>query len=293
MSIQAELSANELTKMITGQYLNAYSVYSDLLFNRSFLTLSRNENEIVSRFVRDGIGKQTDYLSLIVETQSQEILVSQLEGQFRKEQSFLNRLCGISDTAFYELEKPFLSISGVPDISGTPGMIQYRIDSLRIENEKMSVDIRYKPKISWFADAGFLTSNPWNFYRHFGYSAGLSLSVPVYDGRQRSIEKQKLQLDENSRSIYEENYRSQYYQQLTELSDQLRILGGTYDQTEKQLSNSELLVKSLKAQLEAGIIQMTDYINAIRSYRTINRNLLLIGIQKLQVINEMNYLLTQ
>jgi hypothetical protein len=34
------------------------------------------------------------------------------------------------------------------------------------------------------ADAGILTSNPWNFYNHFGYSAGISLNIPVYDGKQ-------------------------------------------------------------------------------------------------------------
>ena len=46
--------------------------------------------------------------------------------------------------------------------------------------------------MNWFADAGFLTSTPWNFYRHFGYSAGVSLSIPIYDGHQKEKEKQKL-----------------------------------------------------------------------------------------------------
>jgi hypothetical protein len=38
---------------------------------------------------------------------------------------------------------------------------------------------------------------------------------------------------------------------------------------------------------------MTEYINAIKNYKTINRNINLINVQKLQVINEMNFLLTQ
>ena len=66
-----------------------------------------------------------------------------------------------------------LVIKGTPDIAKSPSYIQYKIDSIRIENEKMAIDIRYKPKVNWFADAGFLTSNPWNFYKHFGYSAGI------------------------------------------------------------------------------------------------------------------------
>ena len=278
----SRLSANELIKVITNQYLTAYSVYNDLLFNNIFLKLSRDENEIVGQFVKSGIARQTDYLSLQVETQSQEILIIQLEGQFRTEQSFLNRLCGLNDTDFYELEKPSIAIQGIPDILKSPGYIQYKIDSLRIENEKTAIDVRYKPKVNWFADAGFLTSYPWNFYQHFGYSAGISLNFPVYDGRQRNIEKQKLEFNENSRRTYEENYRKQYFQQLEQLYDQLKTVNETYGRTEKQLATSDMLVKTLKGELETGIIQMTDYINAIRSFRTINRNLIILNIQKLQ-----------
>jgi hypothetical protein len=62
---------------------------------------------------------------------------------------------------------------------------------------------------------------------------------------------------------------------------------------EEQLNTSDQLVKALKNQLEAGNIQMTEYINALKNYKTINRNINLINVQKLQVINEMNFLLTQ
>ncbi len=289
----SRLSANELIKVITDQYLNAYSVYNDLLFNRIFLKLSLDENEFVSQFVKSGIARQTDYLSLQVETQSQEILINQLEGQFKTEQSFLNRLCGLNDTDYYELNKPVIDIRGIPDILKSPGYIQYKIDSLRIENEKTTIDVRYKPKVNWFADAGFLTSNPWNFYQHFGYSAGISLNFPVYDGHQRNIEKQKLEFNENSRRTYEETYRQQYFQQLEQLNDQLKTVNETYGRTEKQLATSDMLVKILKGELETGIIQMTEYINAIKSFRTINRNLIILNIQKLRIINEMNFLLTQ
>jgi len=286
----SRMSAYELNKIITNQYLTTYAVFSDLLFNRSFLKLTMEENQIVSQFVRNGIYRQTDYLSLQVEIQSQEILISQLEGQFRKEEAFLNRLCGLNDTIYFEPVEPDLKIVGVADIMGSPGLIQYEIDSLRIENDKRALDIRYKPKVNWFADAGFLTSNPWNFYQHFGYSAGIGLNVPVYDGRQKNIEKQKLELAENSRSAYEDSYRKQYYQQLHELYEELGTLNETYNRTEKQNATSKLLVRELRGQLERGNIQMTDYINAIRSHRTIERNLIFINIHKLQIINEINFL---
>jgi uncharacterized protein (UPF0335 family) len=115
----------------------------------------------------------------------------------------------------------------------------------------------------------------------------------VYDGRQRTIEKQKLDLNENSRKMYEQNYRKQYFQQIEQLDAEMKTLNETASQLTKQQETSGQLVKALKEQLETGIINMTDFVIAIKSYRNINRNIILVNLRKLQVINEMNFLLTQ
>ena len=289
----SKISANELKKIITGQYLTAYSDYRDLLFNTSFLDIFRQENEILKQFVKNGVGKQTDWLSHSVETQSQEILANQLKNQYRTDLMLLNELCGLIDSAWYVLNDPQLIMAGPSDITLNPSYIQYKIDSVRIENEKMAVDMQYKPKVNWFADAGFLTSYPWNFYQHFGYSGGISLTIPVYDGKQRDIEKQKLAFDENSRQMYQNNYRNKYYQQIQQLETELKGLNEMSVRLENQLTTSDQLVKALKTQLEAGIIQMTEYINAIKSFKAASRNINMVNIQKLQVINEINFLMTQ
>ncbi len=287
------ITSNEINKAITDQYLIAFSAYNDYLFNTSFLELFEKENKIVTEFVKNGVCKQTDYLSLVVETQSQVILVSQLKGQFRKELMQLNVLCGLHDSAWVELTEPQIGIKGKADIAKSPSYIQYKIDSVKIENEKAAIDIRYRLKVTWFADAGFLTSTPFNFYNHFGASAGIGMNIPIYDGKQRDIEKHKLEFDENTRQVYQASYHNQYFQQIQQLKDELRSLSETSVQMENQLKISDQLVNALKGQLEAGNIQMTEYINAIKNLKNISRNLNLMKMQKLQVINEMNFLLTQ
>jgi hypothetical protein len=287
-----QISINELNKIITDQYLASFSGYTDFLFNKNFLELLVKENEIVKQFVKGGIAKQTDYLSLLVETQAQEILVNQLKSQYRKDLMLLGQLCGLNDSVWYDLTDPKIEIRGTANIGKSPSWLKYKIDSIRIENEKMAIDIHYRPKVNWFADAGFLTSNPWNFYKHFGYSAGLSLNIPVYDGKQRGIEKQKLELNENSRLAYQNTYYKQYFQQIQQLNLDLKALNVMSAQVENQLKTSQQLVDTFKEQLEVGIIQMTEYINAIKNFKTTSRNINLIYIQKLQVINQMNFLLT-
>ena len=289
----SQISINELKKVITEQYLTSFASYTDFLFNRNFLELLEKENVIVKQFVNNGIAKQTDYLSLLVETQSEEMMVTQIKSQYRKDLMLLSQLCGLNDSTWYELTDPRIEMKGAPDITKSPAYIQYKIDSIRIENEKTAIDIRYKPKINWFADVGFLTSNPWNFYNHFGYSAGVSLNIPVYDGKQRGIEKQKLGFNENSRQAYQDTYYKQYFQQIQQLNLELSSLNEMSSLVENQLRTSEQLLSTLKEQLESGIIQMTEYINAIKNFKTTSRSINLIKMQKLQVINEMNFLLTQ
>ena len=164
---------------------------------------------------------------------------------------------------------------------------------MRIENEKAAIELKYKLKMNWFADAGFLTSTPWNFYQHFGYSAGVNLSIPVYDGHQKTKEKQKLSIEENTRSGYRNNFKNQYDQQIQQLNDELKSLRLMTTQLEKQLTTSEQLVNELRAQLETGIIQMTEYINAVKNLRYINKSLSDNHIRIQQVINGLNYLLAQ
>jgi outer membrane protein TolC len=221
------------------------------------------------------------------------VAVRQLKNQYVKDLFFLNQICGISDTAIYDLVRPEIKTTGTPDIAGSPSYIKFKIDSARIETQKASIDIKYKPKVNWFADAGFLTSNPWNFYKHFGYSAGIGLNIPVYDGKQQVLEKQKLELEQNSLKNYESVYRNQFYSRIQQLNSELKMMDEISEGMDNQLRTSGELLTALKVQLETGLIQMTDYINAIKNYRTINSNINLLNIQKLQIISELNYLSKQ
>jgi outer membrane protein TolC len=300
VNIQRQAAANsnkiteaDLKKLITEQYLAAFSDFNELNFNKSFLLLSNKELDIVRQFVSQGLCKQTDYLTLQIETQTQEILVTQLASQYAGDMRQLNQLCGIKDSGLCDIALPELNINGSPDIYSSPLFLQYKIDSLRIENEKTAIDVKYLLKMNWFADAGFLTATPLEFYRHFGYSAGVSLSIPIYDGHQKTHEKQKLALAENTRTGYQNNFRNQYNQQIQQYTDELKSLRAINSQLEKQLSNSEQLVNALRSQLESGIIQMTDYINAVKNLRYINKYLSDNNIRIQQVINELNYLIAK
>lgn len=293
LNLSVRISSAELKKSITDQYLESYSVYSDMQFNISFLDLLKNENQVVKRFVENGIYSESDYLSLLVETGGQEVIITQLRNQYIKDIMLLNVICGIVDTSEVILQVPDIQAQTTGLISDYLILKQYSLDSLLIKNEKEALALRYKPSVNWFADAGILTSNPFNFYKHAGASAGVSLTIPIYDGHQKKIEEDKLTLREDSRSYYLKSTKKEYDQYYLRLRSELEGLKKVKAGLVSQSALSDHLVKSLKVQLENGNIKMQDYITAIKNYRNINRYLILSDIDILRVKNEINYIITR
>ena len=293
LTVNRKLTTAELRKSVTSLYIIAYQVYSDYTFNLSFLGLMTEENGIAERMVKAGIFSQSDFLALQVETEGQKIIVRQLKNEYLKDIRLLNEACGLVDTSPVVLMKPEIELISPVNYSDYLLLEPYKIDSLNIVNEKASLDLKYKPVVTWFADAGILTSRPQTFYRHFGASAGISLNFPIYDGKQRNLDEKKLSLRENTRSFYIYNSRKQYDQQYLRLKEELDGLTEVRRDLDSQFRSSDLLVRSLKSELEAGIIKMTDYLIVLKNHRNINHSITMSEIDIMNIINEMNYLLAK
>ncbi|MDP4273586.1 MAG: TolC family protein, partial [Bacteroidota bacterium] len=165
--------------------------------------------------------------------------------------------------------------------------------SLKIENSKQAVNLRYLPKLSWFADAGLNSSTLSSAYQHFGYSAGLNFSIPIFDGNQKKLDYQKLAISENTRANYESFFKAQYSQQIMQLSNEFNSTRQMAIQLKKQLHTAEELISLSRLQLSSGNISITDLITAVKNYIGIRKNLDQSEIKTLQLINELNYLMQQ
>ncbi|MDP4291245.1 MAG: TolC family protein [Bacteroidota bacterium] len=288
-----KISVNDVKKSVTNQFLTAYGDYNDIEFSRGQLKIMNDQLAILKRLTENGVYKQSDYLSLLAEIQAQEMLITQLTGQYASDIQLLNQLCGINDNRDVELGTPSLSEIQTVNPGQSPLFMQFKIDSIKIENEKKAIADEVKPKLNWFADAGLTSSTISDVYRHFGVSAGLSLTVPIYDGGQRKLETQKLTLSENTRSSYQSFFKSQYEQQIYQLYGELSNLAKVDEQVKKQLATSKDLIGITRTQLSNGTIPITDYLNALRNHTLINRMINQNEIKRLLLINELNYLKQQ
>jgi outer membrane protein TolC len=285
----AVLVEKDLRKTITTQYITVYGDYQTLQFGREILGLFQGEDSLLKKLTQAGIYKQTDYLTFYVSLQQQQLLVRQSEIQFRNDCATLNYMSGIVDTSLVSLAAPELQMGTMPDIYNSPYYRLYTLDSLNLVNQQKSIFYTYKPKINLYADAGYNSSLYYAPYKNFGMEAGLNISVPIYDGKQRRMKYQKISIAEDSRQHYKDYFLRQYSQQIAQLSQQLRATESLISDINSQIKYSSTLIGVNKKLLETGEVRITDLILSINTFLNARNLLNQNYINRMQIINQINY----
>ena len=283
------LNVNELKKAITAQYLAAYSAIMEAEFQQDILSTLKEEEMVLKLWVQKGTYHQTDYLSVKVEVIQLERNIKNLEFQYKKEFSNLNVICGISDTALFKLSLPAIE----EILRGSQGnslfFRKFVIDSLQIQTEKLLIDRKYKPVVSWFSDGGLINNEPVYLYQNLGISVGMSLSLPVYDGNQRKLNYSKLRIQEETRKNYQDFFRTQYSLQLRQLKDELDNVRIVAHDNQKQIDLVKMLVAQERAELNSGTLTITDYILALRNLIAAMHEGVQYQIRAQYILNEINF----
>jgi hypothetical protein len=260
-----KIAEKDLKKTITAQYITVYGDLVTLNFNRDILDLYEKEEKILKKLTQANTYKQTDYLTFYVSFQQQQLAVRQSGIQYKNDCATLNYLSGIVDTGSVSLAAPALELGALPEIYTTSFYRQYTLDSLRLLNEKTTIDYAYRPKINVYADAGYNSSLMYDFYKNFG--AGLGLTRQQYRGF----------------------FLNQYNQQISQLLQQLKATESLIRDIEGQIKYAGTLVDVNQKLLETGEVRITDLILAINTFLTARHLLTQNSISQLQIINQINY----
>lgn len=285
-----KLSEQDIRRSITDQYLNTYGDWLQLQYNREINDLLAREDTLLKRLTQGNVFKQSDYLSFTVTRQQQLLSTSELEMQYASDYALLNYLAGIQDTTTPgQLPDPQLTLHVLPEYTTSAFYRQYMLDSLKLRNDRALVDLNYKPKINSFADAGYNSSMNYMPYKNWGASIGVSLTVPIYDGHQRKLQYQKLNLAEQTRQAQRDYFVNQRQQQLFQLMQQLRNTEKLIGNINQQIRYTDTLIKVNEKLLATGDIRVTDFILALTNYFN-TRNLVTRNyISRLKIINQINY----
>ena len=289
ISNSSVISEQDLRRTITSQYIIAYGDFEQFNFNKEVNRLLHEEEIILKRLTQNNVYRQTDYLAFLVTLQQQELALKQIRLQFLNDFATLNYMAGINDTNAVELEDPHITLTQTPDFYHSIFFRKFELDSVKLTNEKALVGFSYKPKVNLFADGGFNSSFAYKGYKNFGTSFGVSLSVPIYDGKQKQMQYSKISIAEKTRSYYQEFFAKQYDQQLAQLNQQLQATEELLDQINSQIKYAETLTQANTKLLQTGEAKIADYIIALNTYLNARNLLTQNKINRLQIINQINY----
>ena len=290
LGVNNTITQTDLRKGITSQYITAFSDLSQLQFNRQVFDLLKDQQVVLTHLVEAGIYPQTDLMNLAINLHTQKIACDQSFIQYKNDIALMNLICGLVDTTTVELKMPEIELTNPFNPTTTPFMLQSAIDSMGNQNAMTLADLNYRPKLEAFADAGFMSIRPENVPHNFGVSLGLNFSMPVYDGRQRQKEHKKLEIAENSRKLRSDFYTDQCWQQHHQLMEQLKLTNNLIVDIKLNLERQKELIGIYRKELEKGLIRLSDLILVINIYTVARQNLANSEMNRLQLINQLNYL---
>ena len=290
LKLNQKITIIDLKKSITAQYLTAYADFTQYQFNHTVLERLSNESKTVKVLVDKGVYLMTDFLNLQVLTTAQKIAISQSFIQLKNDVALLNFICGVADQPEINLVKPEITVQNDLSYESSLLFAQFRIDSLKNTNNKQIIDLNYRPRLSAFADAGFNSIAPQNIPHNFGGSVGVNFSIPIYDGKQRKLQYDKINLAENTRIYYKKYYSSQYKLQFGQLTNQLKLTENLIGEIKDQLAEQERLIELYRIELDKGLVRFLDFLTVLNNYTATKNTLLVTEMNRLQIINQLNYL---
>ncbi len=285
----SKVKENELRKEVTDEYLNACLLQQRLVFyiqSDSFLT---QQNKIVKMLADKGSYKISDYYELLVEEKSERTQIARLKIDMEQAFSVLNSSCGIMDTVQYTLPIPDIQLTEKTDVTQLAVYQEFRADSVKLTTQDKLVDAGYRPRFSWYADAGILASQPNLISRSIGNSIGLNLTVPIYDGDKRKLKHQSLQLSQDSRLNYQNFFEQNYNNRIVFLAKQIVDSRKLIIQLQQEEQEVKHWIDIDQAELAAGNIPVTDFLLSLKKNLEVKNDMneALINQQSLQ--NEFNY----
>ena len=289
LDVSGKISEQDIKKSITAQYITAYGDQQQYLFNQEMLKLLSKEESILKILTEKNVYRQTDYLSFIVTLKQQQLYISQIKILLQNDIATLNYLSGINDTSFVSLANPELEPAVQTEIDHSIFARQFILDSLKLKNSDAAIENSYKPTVDLYANAGHVSTFALDPYKNFGTSFGVTVTMPIYDGKQKKMQHDKNGIAQQTRGEYEKYFKSQFTQQIAQLVQQLQLTDQFITQAKDQLKYSEALIEANKKLLVSGDVRMSDFLLAISNYLTSKNTITQNSINRLQIINQINY----
>lgn len=282
------LTQHEIQQLIAYQYIlclfTARKAENSLVLMRDM----GNKLKAMEQLVENAVYKMTDLMILQIEVQNYHAEYESFRAEYLDNLYDLNLVCGISDTVRVELmDTDFEINSSLHSPSGF--LISYKLDSLSILADQQISELKYKPQIELFADAGMNAAYLPSLKR-MGLTTGISLSWNIFDGHQREIERGKNSINLQSVEFEKNNFQNQNAMQKNKIIKQIAAFEQKLSLNEQQAESYRQLYDAYSKQLSFGMVSIMDFKNLVKDVATNKQEHLQMEMERQFLINTYNYL---
>ncbi len=281
------ITIHELEQIVNYQYILCLKSKIEIENNLMILSQLKDDLQTLNKLVENAIYKQTDLLLLQIEYQNYGIEKNIFEDEYKSNLYDLNLICGISDTFSVDLQQINLQLK--PDTTTVSAFLKsYMLDSLNIQAEQSILELKYKPQLNFFANAG-LNAIYIPTINRLGFSTGLSFVMNIYDGNQRKIEREKSIVNQQTIEFEKSDFSRQRNINKNKILNQIQSLDKKLLIIEAQSDQYIELMSMYIRELGLGEVSIMDFKNLIKDIYAQNRERELIKIEKQILINSYNY----
>jgi hypothetical protein len=283
-----KLTEHEIEKIITDQYILCLQDGRQIDFIKKYISLLQEQKDLVAKLVNASIVKLSDLSLLNIELQTQVINLNTSQTSYRSNLLDLNVLSGINDTSIMVLPDVTLQIQS-QKTAGSSFITKFSLDSATLIAQQKVFELRYKPQVSVFANSGLNAVNISTLYRRFGVNAGISLTLRLYDGKQKKLNQNRTSVLLKTSQFYKETFLNQNGVRKNKLLIELQNIKERATLFDTQLKEYGKLLEYYRQQLVKGQISVIDYVNTVKNEMALQKEFILLQTSQQLLINAYNY----
>lgn len=302
LQLSSEEIKHQMRRNITNAYIQVYHLQVKEKITRDMISDLENRLKVVEILVKKGILMQSDYLLLQLEIENKKLEFEQIKNDLNSKLLELNNASGIRSSEVPKLQAPEIVISpppegylsdSLPSASDVQNFLsdslktsidkelpqaitdslgyhlqrKYRNDSLQLVAEKRVFENKYKPQVSAYGNTGLNAVDLDRLAHHLGFSAGLKLTVPIYDGGQKKINELQNKLKQENLDTRLQNDKLKKKNTLISLQKQMNSIEKSLVLINAQLKKQEHILEIYKAKMVQGQVSIIDYLKVVENYK--------------------------
>jgi len=281
------LNIHEIGQLVAYQYILCLKSKTQIGNGKTILIQLEDQLAIMHKLVENAVYKQSDLMLLEIEKQNIELTIKSSEDDYKSNLYDLNLLCGIKDSTQTDISDIELTLEP-QSITDSKFLASYKLDSLSFLADQSINELKYKPQLNAYANAGYNASGIPTFDR-FGLSAGLTFSWNLYDGGQRKLERQKLNVNINTLQFEKNYFMTQQEINKSKIISQLKSLDERRLILVNQVAKYDQLYKVYADELAQGLVSVMDFKNLLKDITAKKQDYLLLKMEKQLLVNSYNY----